>query len=125
MVCIESIITISGCSLSTSARIISKLLSAKTKHPSVFTESRSALILICISDSSPLQYSTVFPIFVNESHICKIRVDFPIPGSPPQRITESETIPPPNGRSNSVIPNFTLSVSFISISVKLVGSFPD
>ena len=36
-------------------------------------------------------------------NICKIKVDFPIPGSPPINMTEPGTIPPPSKRSNSSI----------------------
>ena len=44
-------------------------------------------------------------------HICKSRVDFPIPGSPDRSTTEPETIPPPKTRSNSPMPVFIRSFS--------------
>ena len=37
-------------------------------------------------------------------HICKTRVDFPIPGSPPKRTKEPSTSPPPKTLFNSSYP---------------------
>src|SRR6478735_1539903 len=42
------------------------------------------------------------------------RVDLPIPGSPPTRITEPRTNPPPVTRSNSAIPEGSLGASCAS-----------
>ena len=41
------------------------------------------------------------PIF---AAICKIKVDFPIPGSPPSKINEPGTMPPPSTWSTSIMP---------------------
>ena len=46
---------------------------------------------------------------------CIASVDFPIPGSPPRRITEPCISPPPSTLSNSAIPVFILSPSFAAI----------
>ena len=35
--------------------------------------------------------------------ICRVRVDFPMPGSPPMSTMEPGTIPPPSTRANSSI----------------------
>src|SRR5689334_20158257 len=36
--------------------------------------------------------------------ICRSRVDFPMPGSPPMRTSDPGTMPPPSTRSSSDIP---------------------
>ena len=43
-----------------------------------------------------------------------IKVDFPIPGSPPNNTNEPFTSPPPKTLSNSSIPVFILIASFPS-----------
>src|SRR5690606_13058696 len=59
---------------------------------------RSARILICFWLSSPDTYST----FCERcSAICKRSVLFPIPGSPPNKMSDPYTIPPPKTRLNS------------------------
>ena len=80
----------------------------------------SALIFICSADSSPETYST-FPSPLILSHNCKIKVDLPIPGSPPTKISEPFTIPPPKTLSSSSKPVDVLNVSFPSTVFKAVG----
>ena len=83
IVCIESIITSLGLIFNISASIISISVSPRNNIFSLFIPSLSALIFICSADSSPEMYKT-FPSPFTLSHICRIKVDFPIPGSPPQ-----------------------------------------
>jgi prepilin-type N-terminal cleavage/methylation domain-containing protein len=46
----------------------------------------------------------------NPASTCSNRVDLPIPGSPPIRMTDPGTIPPPKTRSSSVMPTFTRTI---------------
>ena len=55
-------------------------------------------------------------------HICKINVDFPIPGSPPNNVNEPSTKPPPSTLSNSSVPVFILIVVFFSTVFNATGS---
>ena len=73
----------------------------------------SDLIFICSADSSPETYKT-FPSPLILSHICKINVDLPIPGSPPSNTSDPFTSPPPSTLFNSLNPVFILKVSFAS-----------
>ena len=68
----------------------------------------SARILICDKLSSPDTYRQSSPSLDKLPTICNNSVDFPIPGSPPIRVIEPDTNPPP----------VTLSTSF-----KLVFNF--
>src|SRR5262245_48186591 len=103
MVWIESIITTFGFDLliASSTRSASVSVRRNNSDP-LATPSRSDRNLICEADSSPLTYSTS-PPFTSEA-IWSIRVDFPIPGSPPTSTTEPGTIPPPRTLSNSGMP---------------------
>ena len=62
-----------------------------------------ALSLTCSADSSPLTYKVVF-VALTAASACNIRVDLPMPGSPPIRTTEPSTKPPPRVLSSSVKP---------------------
>src|SRR5687768_15878093 len=53
-----------------------------------------------------------------------MRVDLPIPGSPPMRIMEPGTMPPPGTRSNSPMPEAMRSASAPSITSYGVGRPP-
>src|ERR1700722_4715754 len=57
----------------------------------------------CFKDSSPVAYSTG-PEPFRAAAACNISVDFPIPGSPPIRVTDPGTRPPPRTRSSSPEP---------------------
>ena len=60
---------------------------------------RSARNFICLTLSSPDTYSTrLLPIL---STVCRTRVDFPMPGSPPKSTNEPGTRPPPSTRFSS------------------------
>src|SRR5690349_4546658 len=50
-----------------------------------------------------------------------INVDFPTPGSPPNKTSAPATTPPPRTRSNSAIPVDTRGVSMPVISVNRIG----
>ena len=76
---------------------------------SVNSPIRMARILICFKDSSPETYNTFFPCDANFWHTCNRSVDFPIPGSPPTKVKDPGTIPPPNTLSSSLIPIRILS----------------
>ena len=66
---------------------------------SALPERRSALSFSCLALSSPLAYSVFLsPIFIST---CRARVDFPIPGSPPNKTKLPGTNPPPNTRFSS------------------------
>ena len=41
---------------------------------------------------------------------CRSNVDFPIPGSPPKRVTDPGTKPPPRTVSNSLSPDLNLGI---------------
>ena len=77
---------------------------------SLFIPSLSALIFTCSADSSPETYSTLpSPLILSQS--CKIKVDFPIPGSPPTSTSEPFTSPPiPVLVLTSLIPSTSLSL---------------
>ena len=80
----------------------------------------SALNFICSADSSPETYRTL-PSPCTLSQSCKIKVDLPIPGSPPSRTSEPLTKPPPNTLSNSPIPVCVRIASFPITSFKDLG----
>ena len=65
---------------------------------------RFARILICFNDSSPEIYSTLRFASASFWQTCRSNVDFPMPGSPPTKVREPGTIPPPSTLSSSPIP---------------------
>ena len=101
---------------------ISISVSPKNKISSLFIPSLSALSLICSADSSPETYKTLPSPFIL-SHSSKIRVDFPIPGSPPSKIKDPLTIPPPRTLSNSPNPVDVLDTSCPLYEFNALGSF--
>jgi len=58
----------------------------------------------CRTDSSPDTYRHFLPALDRIDKTWSMRVDLPIPGSPPMRMREPSTIPPPRTRSNSATP---------------------
>ena len=124
IVCIESIITTSGLLSRTPSIIVSQSVHALMYSPSPHTPSLSARSFICLSLSSPEIYSTVLS-FARLPHICKSRVDFPMPGSPPSSTREPFTSPPPSTLSSSLIP-VLYRVSSLNVSALMLvsGSFP-
>ena len=99
--------------------IISISVSPKNRISSFLIFNLSALNFICSADSSPETYKT-FPSPLTLSHSCKIKVDFPIPGSPPTNTKEPLTNPPPNTLSSSAYP---VEVLCASCPTKLFNGF--
>ena len=97
-------------------------VSPKNNMSSFFIFSLSARSFICSADSSPDTYST-FPSPFTLSQICRISVDFPIPGSPPSNIREPFTRPPPNTLSSSPKPVEVLNSSFATYEFNFCGVF--
>ena len=64
---------------------------------------RRARRATCLSDSSPVAYSTG-PAALMAAADCSMSVDLPMPGSPPIKVTEPGTRPPPSTRSSSPEP---------------------
>ena len=62
---------------------------------------RWARIFICSALSSPETYNTLPPIAASCCETCSKRVDLPIPGSPPIKINDPGTTPPPKTRFSS------------------------
>ena len=72
---------------------------------------------------SPEIYKTC-PSSDSLEHTCIINVDLPIPGSPPIKLSEPSTIPPPNTLFNSSYPvskriSFVTTISFSFLTVEL------
>src|SRR5690606_10148675 len=72
----------------------------------------------CSADSSPVTYKTGVARD-SDTRACKSKVDFPMPGSPPIRMTAPVTSPPPSTRSNSAMPVGWRGISRASISARL------
>ena len=121
MVCIESITTTSGFSLSTVSFIIFRFVSQRKLKFSVISPILFALIFICLRLSSPEIYRTSFLLSEIFLQTCKSSVDFPIPGSPPTNTSEPLTTPPPSTLSSSSNPVCNLSSSSSCISESLEG----
>ena len=102
-----------GCISNIVFSIISISVSPKNIIFSLLIPNLSALNLTCSADSSPETYNTL-PFPCTLLHSCRIRVDLPIPGSPPRSTNEPFTNPPPNTLFNSPIPVLILIVSFPS-----------
>ncbi len=122
IVCIESIITMPGfisvIADETAKRSVShNMYRLLSKLPSL-----SALIFICLGDSSPDTYSILCPSADNFLHICRRRVDLPMPGSPPTSTSEPATMPPPRTLSSSPMPVAVLSSSPALTSLSLAGT---
>src|SRR5271165_3526360 len=83
--------------------MVSTQVSAISRAVAASSPSRRPRSATCAKDSSPVAYSTGPPP-LRAAAACSIRVDFPMPGSPPIRVTEPGTRPPPSTRSSSVEP---------------------
>src|SRR5713226_6200799 len=110
MVWMES--TISTCAARPEAAptMSSTQVSAISRAVAASNPSRRARSATCFKDSSPVAYSTG-PEAWRAAAACNISVDLPIPGSPPIRVTEPGTRPPPNTRSSSAEPVVTRDCS--------------
>ena len=117
---IESIIVKTGLRESSASRISSRRIVQRTSIPCEERCRRSARSFICAADSSPETYRMRCeePLFFTENArlaaVCTRSVDFPIPGSPPIKIAERFSAPPPRTRSNSSMPVRIREVSFAS-----------
>ena len=116
-------IVISGMRRRMVSSITARFVSHSRKRFSPNSPIRVARSLICLSDSSPDIYSTFRPSSAMCRHTCKRIVDLPMPGSPPTRIREPGTMPPPKTLSSSCMCVDILSSSCSVISESLEG-FP-
>src|SRR5439155_22118236 len=75
---------------------------------------------------SPEAYSVARSLDWRRAATCSSRVDLPMPGSPPMRIIEPGTIPPPRTKSNSSIPVFhrRASLPLTSRSLGVTATLP-
>ena len=96
---IESITTSSGAVSVNCVMMFSSEVSLRIMHCSLWTPRRSARILICSGLSSPDTYR--IGVSASRTAICKAKVDFPIPGSPPSSTSDPGTRPPPRTRLTS------------------------
>src|SRR5882724_9612493 len=85
-------------------------VSAISRAVAASSPNRRARSATCFNDSSPVAYSTA-PKPLRAAAAWSIKVDFPMPGSPPIRVTEPGTRPPPNTRSSSLEPVVTRDCS--------------
>ena len=103
-VCTESTTSRSGSSRSRWATMASTAASPANHKSSWTASSRTARSRTWAADSSALTSSTRPPARTLAAANCRVRVDLPTPGSPPNRVTDPGTSPPPNARSASVMP---------------------
>ena len=121
MVWIESTTSTRAWAAAASSRIASTRVCAARRNVVDSRPSRRERRATWRTDSSPEQYSTERSR-LNASAAWSSSVDLPMPGSPPSRITEPATSPPPSTRSSSALPlEARVSVSSVtSITVLLV-----
>lgn len=122
MVCIESMTTNCGCA----SRMQAKMLSSEVSQRIVTwpislapLSMRSARILIWCGLSSPDTYITSTPCILRM--VCSVRVDLPMPGSPPMSTRLPGTSPPPNTRLSSASRVSILGSSCAEISLSGIG----
>src|SRR5574342_1109963 len=106
-------------------RIASRLVSPSTWTAPASASRRSARSRSCSGDSSPDTYSVRTPARSRWAAACSSSVDLPIPGSPPTRITEEGTMPPPRTKSSSAIPVRQRPTSALSTADKGIGGLAD
>ena len=100
----ESTMSRSGRSSSRWATMASTEASPASHRSSWTAPRRSARRRTWAADSSALTSSTRPPARTRAAANCRVRVDLPTPGSPPSRVTDPGTSPPPRARSASAIP---------------------
>ena len=76
----------------------------------------------CSKDSSPVTYNTFLSFCSSENfaRACSNNVDFPIPGAPPNKITDPETKPPPKTLSSSLMPVESFFISSAQMSENIL-----
>src|SRR5271163_3459782 len=99
----ESTMRTRAARLDAAATMCSTQVSAMSRVVAASNPRRRPRSATCFRDSSPAAYSTG-PRVCRAAAACSISVDFPMPGSPPIRVTEPGTRPPPSTRSSSVEP---------------------
>ena len=109
----------SGFIFSICASIFSSDVSHKNRQFSFFVSNLVARSFICSRLSSPEIYNTNFSSKAKAT--CNARVDFPIPGSPPNKIIDPGTIPPPRTLSNSVFDEENRFILPVGISLRVSG----
>ena len=98
-----------GCSFSNVVRMFRKLVSDPN---SIWASSKLSLFALNFTwedASSPERYKVFSPFAANLAAACNKSVDFPMPGSPPTKIAEAGTNPPPRTLSSSSKSHFVLS----------------
>ena len=100
----ESTMRRSGSRRSAWARIASTDASPASQRSSSTAPRRSARSRTWDADSSALTNRTRPPARTRAAASCRVKVDLPIPGSPPRSVTEPGTRPPPRHRSASAMP---------------------
>ena len=89
-----------GCTEAMALKILCKFISGRSHTFSLSAPNRSARKRTCCALSSAVTYN------VRAGHAarsCMSSVLLPMPGSPPSKVTEPGTMPPPNTRSSSGI----------------------
>src|SRR5438477_687238 len=99
----------------------SRRVSPSTWTAPASSPSRTARRPICSGDSSPETYSVGTPADSSRAAHCSSSVDFPMPGSPPTRMTDPGTTPPPSTKSNSARPVFHRSTAPLPTSDSRTG----
>src|SRR6202050_1325076 len=99
----ESTISARAARPAAAATMDSTWVSAISRAVAAPSPRRRALKATWFSDSSPVAYSTR-PGALSAARDRHIRVYLPIPGSPPIRVTDPATRPPPSTRSSSAEP---------------------
>ena len=130
IVWIESITTRSGLTASMCLKTVSIIASHTTwqsdrgsaMFPSADSHSLSARSFSWRALSSPLTYSTFDPL--SRRTVCSISVDFPIPGSPPSKVSEPGTSPPPSTLFSSLSKRLILGSSSVLIWLIEIGLEP-
>ena len=101
---IESITTRSGSASTTELITVPTSVAARISRPGGIGPRRSARSRTWWADSSADTSRTRCPEAARAASTWSSRVDLPIPGSPPRRVTEPGTRPPESTRSNSSTP---------------------
>ena len=100
----ESMTTSSGADSTTALITAPMSVADRINRPGGIGPSRSARSRTWWADSSADTRSTRCPMAARAASTWRRRVDLPIPGSPPRRVTEPGTRPPERTRSNSSTP---------------------
>lgn len=99
MVCMESTMTMPGETELVASRMVSRSVSQRMRRLSESRPMRSARSLSCCALSSPDTYRMVRERMARM--FWRMSVDLPMPGSPPMRVREPGTSPPPRTRLSS------------------------